>query len=130
MRQVCTARSTANIVTATQVFLKKGQLLRMLQMEKGVFGLGGPPWTNRQKYDESSPILQVDKVQTPVLLIHGDSDFIPVQQDEQFFTSLYRQDKRASLVRYHGEWHTITARANVLDMWKRIEAWLKETMPQ
>ena len=44
-------------------------------------------------------------------------------------TALYRQDKRVRLVRYAGEGHTITARANVLDMWQRIEEWLRETMP-
>jgi dipeptidyl aminopeptidase/acylaminoacyl peptidase len=58
----------------------------------------------------------------------GDMDFVPVQQAEEFFTALYRQDKHARLVRYHGEWHTITNRANVLDMWKRMADWLLETM--
>ena len=61
------------------------------------------------------------------MLIHGDLDFIPIQQAEEFFTALYRQDKRAVLVRYQGEWHTIANRPNVLDLWQRIGAWLKET---
>jgi dipeptidyl aminopeptidase/acylaminoacyl peptidase len=51
------------------------------------------------------------------MLIHGDLDFIPIQQAEEFFTSLYRQDKRARFVRYQGEWHTISNRVNVLDLW-------------
>jgi len=62
------------------------------------------------------------------MLIHGDIDNLSIQQDEEFFTALYRQDKRARLVRYHGEWHTIANRANVLDLWKRIVDWLSETM--
>jgi hypothetical protein len=41
---------------------------------------------------------------------------------------LFRQDKRVRLLRYAGEGHTISDRANVLDFWQRIEAWLKETM--
>jgi dipeptidyl aminopeptidase/acylaminoacyl peptidase len=106
----------------------KGQLLRTLQMEKGSFDLGGPPWSKLDLYRSGSPILSVDKVQTPLMLIHGDSDFIPIQQAEQFFTSLFRQDKRATLVRYHGEGHTITTRANVLDLWRRMSDWLAETM--
>lgn len=44
-------------------------------------------------------------------------------------TALYRQSKRAAFVRYSGEGHTIAARANVLDMWSRIDRWLRETMP-
>jgi dipeptidyl aminopeptidase/acylaminoacyl peptidase len=58
-----------------------------------------------------------------------DLDFIPIQQAEEFFTALYHQDKWARLVRNHGEWHTISPRANVLDMWARITSWLRETMP-
>ena len=69
-----------------------------------------------------------NKVQTPVMLIHGDLDVIPIQQAEEFFTALYRQDKRAKFLRYQGEWHTIANRENVLDMWKRIGSWLSETM--
>jgi dipeptidyl aminopeptidase/acylaminoacyl peptidase len=61
--------------------------------------------------------------------VHGDLDFIPIQQAEEFFTALYRQDKRAVLLRYGGEWHTIANRVNVLDLWRRIGPWLSETMP-
>jgi dienelactone hydrolase len=105
-----------------------GQLLRMLQLERGVGGLGGPPWVEPDRYRENSAVLKADKVSTPLMLIHGDLDFIPIQQDEEFFTALYRQDKRAIMVRYQGEWHTITNRANVLDMWRRFGDWLTETM--
>lgn len=108
---------------------QKGQILRMLQMEKGVFGLGGPPWEHSETYLAASPLLGVDKVQTPLMLVDGDLDFIPIQQAEEFFTALYRQDKRAVFVRYGGEWHTIANRANVLDLWRRMGKWLSETMP-
>jgi hypothetical protein len=27
------------------------------------------------------------------MLVHGDQDFIPIQQAEEFFTALYRHDK-------------------------------------
>jgi len=108
---------------------QKGQVLRMLQMEKGLFGLGGPPWEQSDAYRAGSPLLGADKVQTPLMLVHGDLDFIPIQQAEEFFTALYRQDKRAVLLRYEGEWHTIANRVNVLDLWRRIGQWLSETMP-
>ncbi len=105
-----------------------GQLLRMLQLEKGADGLAGPPWAQADRYRENSAVLNADKVTTPLMLVHGDLDFIPIQQDEEFFTALYRQDKRVILVRYQGEGHTIASRANVLDLWSRIADWLKETM--
>ncbi|HKU75428.1 MAG TPA: prolyl oligopeptidase family serine peptidase [Pyrinomonadaceae bacterium] len=104
------------------------QILRMLQMEKGSMGMGGPPWQHPDRYRENSSIHRANKVETPLLLIHGELDFIPIQQAEEFFTALYRQDKRVTLLRYAGEGHTISDRANVLDMWQRIERWLSETM--
>jgi dipeptidyl aminopeptidase/acylaminoacyl peptidase len=105
-----------------------GQVLRMLQFERGLMGLGGPPWTQRQRYDANSPLQRADKIHTPLMLIHGELDNIPIQQAEELFTALHRQDKRAVLVRYAGEGHTIAGRANVLDLWNRLEAWLAATM--
>jgi dipeptidyl aminopeptidase/acylaminoacyl peptidase len=105
-----------------------GQLLRMLQLEKGFGGMGGPPWGGVDFYRENSALLRADKVTTPLMLAHGDLDDIPIQQAEEFFTALYRQDKRARFVRYQGEGHTIASRANVLDLWRRLADWLSETM--
>jgi len=104
------------------------QILRMLQLEKGAMGMGGPPWKEPDHYRENSAIHHTHQVETPLMLIHGELDFIPIQQAEEFFTALYRQDKRVTLLRYAGEGHTISDRANVLDMWQRIEKWLDETM--
>ena len=106
------------------------QVLRMLQMEKGAMGLGGPPWKEADRYRNHSAIHLAHKVETPVLLIHGELDFIPIQQSEEFFTALFRQDKRVRLLRYAGEGHTIADRANVLDLWRQVEKWLEETMPR
>jgi dipeptidyl aminopeptidase/acylaminoacyl peptidase len=106
-----------------------GQVMRMLQFEKGLMGLNGPPWTNRDVYLRNSAVLLAHEVQTPVMLIHGELDNIPSQQAEEFFAALLRQDKRAQLVRYAGEGHAIADRENVIDVWQRIATWLAETMP-
>ena len=104
------------------------QLLRMLQFERGYCAADAPPWEQPERYRVNSPIRRVADVRTPLMLVQGDIDFIPVQQGEEFFTALYRQDKRARFVRYAGEGHTIAARANVIDLWERIEVWLRETL--
>ena len=108
---------------------ERAQVLRMLRMESGVDALQRPPWEDPDLYRSASAIYAAGKVQTPLMLIHGDIDFVPIQQGEEFFTALLRQDKRAVFVRYQGEGHTISDRANVLDLWKRVAAWLAETMP-
>ncbi len=105
------------------------QVLRMLQFERGYFGAGAPPWEEPERYRLNSPITHVAHVRTPLMLIHGDADFIPVQQAEEVFTALYRRDQRVRFLRYAGEGHTISARENVLDLWQRIDDWLRETMP-
>jgi dipeptidyl aminopeptidase/acylaminoacyl peptidase len=107
---------------------RHAQLLRMLQFERAIFGAGAPPWETPEPYRINSPITRAASITTPLMLVHGDSDFIPVQQAEEMFTALYRQDKRVRLVRYAGEGHVITARANVLDLWRQITRWLDETM--
>ena len=104
------------------------QVLRMLQVERGSMGMGAPPWAAPDRYVDRSAVLRANKVETPLLLVHGELDFVPIQQAEEFFTALLRQDKRASLVRYQGEGHVINARANILDLWQRITAWLAETL--
>lgn len=106
----------------------RAQILRILQFERGFFGAGAPPWEMPERYRANSPIWQLGNAQTPLLLIHGELDFIPIQQAEEVFTTLYRQDKRVRLVRYAGEEHTITSRANVLDLWRQFGDWLRETM--
>ena len=97
-------------------------------METGAFALGGPPWREGERFRAGSPILSAGNVRTPLMLIHGDLDFIPIQQAEEFFTALYRQDKRAIFVRYQGEWHTVAHRTDVLDLWQRMADWLRETL--
>lgn len=94
--------------------------------ENGQIRMGGPPWSDLKRYVRNSPITYVDNVRTPILLIHGDMDGVPIQQSEQFFVSLLRQDKRARFVRYWGEGHTISSPANIRDMWHRIFGWLDE----
>lgn len=97
---------------------------RMWQAE--TLFMGGPPWKDEQKYIRNSPISYVEKVATPVLIIQGDLDFIPLQQGEEFFTALYRQNKRAEFVRYWGEDHILNSPANIKDMWRRLYAWFDQ----
>ena len=73
---------------------QRAQVLRMLQFERGYYGAQAPPWEQPERYRINSPLWSAASVRTPLLLVHGDQDFIPIQQAEEFFTALYRQDKR------------------------------------
>lgn len=108
--------------------LQASTALRFMQFERGYYKAGAPPWAAREQYIANSPIFRVADVHTPILIVQGENDFIPVQQSEEYFSALYRQNKRARFLRYYGEEHTIMRRANVLDFWCQLEAWLRETM--
>lgn len=94
---------------------------RMWSGETG--SMGSPPWNDLERYIRNSPITYAERVETPLLIIQGDLDYVPMQQNEEFFTALYRQRKRAQFVRYWGEDHLLTSPANIRDMWERIYAW-------
>ncbi|MEO8430641.1 MAG: prolyl oligopeptidase family serine peptidase [Acidobacteriota bacterium] len=95
-------------------------------MESAQTGMGNPPWKDLGRYIRNSPVFFVDRVQTPIMIIQGDLDYVAVQQGEEFFNSLYRQGKRAEFVRYWGEGHVLESPANIRDMWSRIYSWLDE----
>ena len=73
----------------------------------------------------NSPIFYAEHVETPVLIIQGDMDFVPIQRGEEFFMAMYRRGKRARFLRYWTGGHG-TGGANAIDMWKQIYAWFDE----
>ncbi len=52
-------------------------------------------------------------------------DYVPIQQGEEFFTALFRQNKPALFVRYWGEGHILASPANIKNFWDRVYDWLK-----
>lgn len=92
--------------------------------ENGQFAMGAPPWTDPDRYVRNSPLFQSAKIETPLLLIHGDADYIAIGQAEEMFSALYRQGKNATLLRYWGEGHFFTRPRTIEDLDKRVPAWL------
>ena len=65
-------------------------------------------------------------MQTPVLIVQGDMDYVALQQGEELFSALYRQGKRARFVRYWGEGHVFQSPANIEHMWNEVFGWFEE----
>jgi dipeptidyl aminopeptidase/acylaminoacyl peptidase len=84
------------------------------------------PWDDHLRYLRNSPVSYLYRIETPLLLIHGDLDAAPIGQSEAVFMGLYRLGKRARFVRYWGEGHSLDSPANIRDNWNRIFAWLDE----
>ncbi len=94
--------------------------------EQGQVRMGVPIWDDPWNYVENSPVFRLEKVETPLLLIHGDLDFVGIQQAEQVFTGLDRLGKTVELARYFGEGHVFSKPANIRDSWQRIVAWFDQ----
>jgi dipeptidyl aminopeptidase/acylaminoacyl peptidase len=102
------------------------QLFMPASFESAWLRMGSPPWKDLGRYLRNSPVFHVDHVQTPLMIVQGDMDYIPIQQGEEFFMGLYRLGKRAEFVRYWGEGHLLQSPENIKDMWRRVLAWFEE----
>ncbi len=86
--------------------------------------LGAPPWEDPDRYIRNSPLAYVARVQTPILIVQGDQDFVPVQQGEEYFNAMVRLNKPARFLRYWGEGHYMGTPANRRDLSERMLEWL------
>jgi dipeptidyl aminopeptidase/acylaminoacyl peptidase len=108
---------------------RDGDALGVGMCEEGQFLLGGPPWEFALRYLENSPILHLDRVHTPVLIVHGTLDAtVPAAQSDELFVGLRRLRKEAVYVRYEGEghWQGTWGHANAVDYWERVLRWFDE----
>ncbi|MEM6723861.1 MAG: prolyl oligopeptidase family serine peptidase [Bacteroidota bacterium] len=81
-------------------------LSRMFQYEHTQSRLGGSLWEVPLRFVENSPIFTLDKVNTPVLIMHNDEDgAVPWYQGIEYFVGLRRLGKPAWMLNYRGEPH-------------------------
>lgn len=81
-------------------------LSRMFQYERTQSRIGGTIWEYPLRYLENSPLFFLDKVNTPVLILHNDEDSaVPWYQGIEYFVGLRRLGKPAWLLNYNGEPH-------------------------
>jgi len=90
--------------------------------------LGVTPWENPQRYIENSPYYYLDRVQTPLLIIHGENDpNVPAFLSDELFVGLRRLGKKAEYVKYEHEGHAPQewSYAHRLDYYKRVIDWFE-----
>jgi len=84
----------------------------------------GTPWTARDRYIENSPIFYLDRVETPLLILHGSKDFaVEPFLSEEIFVDLRRLGKPVVYVKYEGEGHGIERYHNQIDFVERVVDW-------
>ena len=96
-------------------------LSRMFQYEKTQSRIGGTLWEMPLRYLENSPIFNLDKINTPVLIMHNDNDSaVPWYQGIEFFMGMRRLNKPAWLLNYNDEPHWPLKLENRIDFQIRM----------
>ncbi|MGD8698243.1 MAG: prolyl oligopeptidase family serine peptidase [Gemmatimonadales bacterium] len=91
-------------------------LARQFQYEMGQSRLSGSLWEARSDYIENSPLFYADRVETPLVIMHGDEDeAVPWYQSIEFYLALRRLGKHAVFLQYRGEPHHPRKYSNKLD---------------
>ena len=116
---------------------------RMFQYEHAQSRIGGTLWEKPMHFIENSPIFFVDKIQTPILLLHNDGDdAVPWYQGIEMYMALRRLNKPVWMLNYNGEPHWPVKRENRMDFQIRMKQffdfylkgapqpdWMKEGIP-
>ena len=96
-------------------------LNRAFQYEHTQSRIGATPWESTLRYQENSPLFTMDKVTTPILIMHNDADgHVPWYQGIEYFIALKRLQKPVWMLNYPGEPHWPTKMPNKVDFQKRM----------
>jgi dipeptidyl aminopeptidase/acylaminoacyl peptidase/tetratricopeptide (TPR) repeat protein len=84
----------------------------------------GLPWRNAELWNRLSPFFDIDKIQTPTLVMGGAADMrVPLLNSEQLFQALKRRGVATELVVYPGEYHSIDVPSLRKDVLLRYLGW-------
>lgn len=109
------AASMCNFISAYGSIIGDGSS-RQRQYEVNRDRIGGSLWEKRESYIENSPVLQADKISTPLLLMHNKDDYdVPFSQSLELFTAMRRLGKKVWMLQYDREGHSIDNRRKQLD---------------
>jgi dipeptidyl aminopeptidase/acylaminoacyl peptidase len=96
----------------------------------GDYETGGTPWANTEQFIKMSPIAYVDKIKTPLLIVHSEEDYrCPIEQAEQLFVSLKMLNQTVELLRFPDESHGLSRMGKPTHRVERLQAiagWFEE----
>jgi dipeptidyl aminopeptidase/acylaminoacyl peptidase len=112
----------ANMTSAYGGIRWESGLNRQFQYEQQQSRIGGTLWEKPAHYIDNSPLFALDKVQTPLLILHNDADgAVPWQQGIELFTGLRRLGKPTWMLNYNDEPHWPVKLQNRVDFQTRMQ---------
>ena len=128
----CCAESGAPVSNMTSAYggIRWGTgMSRMFQYEKTQSRIGGTLWEARDKYIANSPLFFVDKINTPLLILHNDEDTaVPWYQGIELFVAMRRLEKPAWMLNYNGDPHWVMSDENRMDFARRMQQFFDHYM--
>ncbi len=97
---------------------------RMFQYEHDQSRIGGTLWDKHLQFIENSPLFYVPNIETPLLMMHNDTDgAVPWYQGIELFTAMRRLNKPVWMLTYNNEEHNLKAEswANRMDLSIRMQ---------
>jgi dipeptidyl aminopeptidase/acylaminoacyl peptidase len=94
---------------------------------------GKVPWKDLEEIMERSPITYVDRIHTPLLILHSDQDLrCPISEGEQMFTALKFLGREVRMMRFEGQTHDLSRNGHPRSRVIRLEAilnWFRDHIP-
>jgi dipeptidyl aminopeptidase/acylaminoacyl peptidase len=116
-RAICSERSVNNLVSEEW----SSDIGTIFRLTHGPTHLAAP-----EEYTRMSPITYVDKIETPMLLIHSENDLrCPINQAEELFVALRLLDRDVEFVRFPGEGHELSRSGSPVHRVQRAEVILE-----
>jgi len=107
----------ANMTSAYGGIRWETGLNRQFQYEKSQSRIGASLWQKPNLYIENSPLFNLPKVRTPLVIMSNDADgAVPWYQGLELFTAMRRLGKQVWLLNYNGEAHNLVERKNRKDI--------------
>ncbi|MDR0363526.1 MAG: prolyl oligopeptidase family serine peptidase [Bacteroidales bacterium] len=89
------------------------------------------PWNNKELFVEQSPLFNADKINTPLLLLHGNADTnVPVGESVQMYNALRILGKPVELIQVEGENHGIVDYHKKITWTHTMMAWFAKWLKE
>jgi len=113
-----TCRSLSNFIN----LIGASDIGAMEWLPRHAIGLGEYPWDAPERYLEKSPLMYVNNIETPLLIIHSDKDHdCTIDQGETMFGALKKLKKDVELVIFPGESHNLSRTGKPIHRMERLE---------
>ena len=116
----CAGAGVSNFITHYGSIMRDGNS-RQSTYEKGQLRLDGSLWQAPEEYIKNSPVFKVNNITTPILLMNNKGDgSVPFDQGVEMLTALRRSGKKAWMLQYDGEDHSLGDEKAAMDFTIRL----------